>query len=63
MTCAMSRKKIESFLSYYSEVFQNTLITVYFAKDYGIKYNNYAYNIEMTKKPMKKENLYIEIKD
>ena len=62
MTCAMSRKKIESFLSYYSEVFQNTLITLYFAKDYGIKYNNYAYNIEMTKKPMKKENLYIEIK-
>ena len=62
MTCAMSRKKIESLLGYFSEVFESTLVTVYFAKDYTIKENIYTDTIEMTKKPKKTENIYIEIK-
>ncbi len=58
MTCAMSRKKIESLLGYFSEVFESTLVTVYFAKDYTIKENIYTDTIEMTKKP-KKTEIYI----
>ena len=58
MTCTLSRKKIESFLAYFDEVYTATFVTIYYyANNYGIKANPLAYSIEITKNPKPKENL------
>ena len=56
MTCTLSKRKLESLLTYYEGNYKASLITIYFDNKYGLKYNPSAFSIEISKKEKQKEN-------
>jgi len=47
MTCTLSERKLESLLTYYEGNYKASLITIYFANKYSLKYNPSAFSIEI----------------